>query len=94
MYRTAGAIILRISHGYEVKETNDPFVELADKATDEFSLATAPGGFLVDVIPASVCPSFSAIDRTRKLHFSEAFTRMVSGCGFQEDSTPLVVDCH
>ncbi|RDB20518.1 hypothetical protein Hypma_012422 [Hypsizygus marmoreus] len=49
---TAGAIILRISHGYEVKENNDPFVELADKATEQFSLATAPGGYLVDVIPA------------------------------------------
>ncbi|KAF8665749.1 hypothetical protein AX16_000197 [Volvariella volvacea WC 439] len=50
--RTAGAIVLRISYGYEVKENNDPFVELADKATEQFSLATAPGGFLVDVIPA------------------------------------------
>ncbi|KAF8631286.1 hypothetical protein AX15_002609 [Amanita polypyramis BW_CC] len=50
--KTAGAIILRISHGYEVKENNDPFVELADKATEQFSLATAPGGFLVDFVPA------------------------------------------
>ena len=49
--RTAGAVILRISHGYEVKEHNDPFVELADQATEQFSLATAPGGFLVDLIP-------------------------------------------
>ncbi|KAG6881030.1 hypothetical protein C0995_003306, partial [Termitomyces sp. Mi166 len=48
---TAGAIILRISHGYEVKENNDPFVELADKATEQFSLATAPGAWLVDVLP-------------------------------------------
>jgi len=50
--KTAGAIILRISHGYEVKETEDPFVELADHATEQFALATAPGGFLVDLIPA------------------------------------------
>lgn len=50
--RTAGAIILRISHGYEVQENNDPFVELADKATEQFSVATAPGGYMVDVIPA------------------------------------------
>ncbi|PPQ65600.1 hypothetical protein CVT26_000549 [Gymnopilus dilepis] len=50
--KTAGAVILRITHGYEVKETNDPFVELADKATEQFSLATAPGGFLVDLLPA------------------------------------------
>jgi hypothetical protein len=50
--RTAGSVILRISHGYEVQEGVDPFVELADQATDQFSLATAPGGFLVDLIPA------------------------------------------
>ncbi|KAF8211494.1 cytochrome P450 [Mycena galopus ATCC 62051] len=49
--KTAGAIILRISHGYEVKETNDPFVHLAEQATEQFSLSTAPGGFMVDMIP-------------------------------------------
>ncbi|KAG5644939.1 hypothetical protein DXG03_007404 [Asterophora parasitica] len=48
---TAGAIILRISHGYEVRESGDPFITLADQATEQFSLATAPGGFLVDVMP-------------------------------------------
>ncbi|KAF5387612.1 hypothetical protein D9615_000087 [Tricholomella constricta] len=48
---TAGAIILRISHGYEVKESRDPFIELADQATEQFSLATAPGGYLVDSLP-------------------------------------------
>lgn len=51
LYRTAGAIILRISHGYEVKEKNDPFVTLADEATVQFSLSTAPG-FLVNIVPA------------------------------------------
>lgn len=49
--KTAGAIILRISHGYQVKETDDPFVTLADVATEQFSLSTAPGGFLVNLIP-------------------------------------------
>ncbi|KAL0575999.1 hypothetical protein V5O48_005966, partial [Marasmius crinis-equi] len=50
--KTAGAIILRISHGYEVQEGKDPFVTLADEATEQFSVATAPGGFLVNLIPA------------------------------------------
>ncbi|KAF9453375.1 cytochrome P450 [Macrolepiota fuliginosa MF-IS2] len=50
--RTAGAIILRISHGYEVKEGIDPFVKLADLATEQFSLSTTPGGFLVNLVPA------------------------------------------
>ncbi|KAG6873902.1 hypothetical protein C0995_009681 [Termitomyces sp. Mi166 len=48
---TAGAIIIRITHGYEVKRINDPFVELADKAMEQFSLAMAPGSHLVDVLP-------------------------------------------
>ncbi|KAG7085519.1 hypothetical protein E1B28_003079 [Marasmius oreades] len=50
--KTAGAIILRISHGYEVQEGKDPFVTLADEATEQFSKATSPGGFLVNLIPA------------------------------------------
>ncbi|KAJ7460740.1 cytochrome P450 [Mycena latifolia] len=49
--KTAGALILRISHGYEVKEGADPFVTLADIATEQFSLGSSPGGFLVNLIP-------------------------------------------
>jgi len=49
---TAGAIVLRISHGYEVQEKDDPFVALADKANGEFSIASTPGAFLVDTFPA------------------------------------------
>ncbi|KAG1855195.1 cytochrome P450 [Suillus subalutaceus] len=48
---TAGAITLRISHGYEVKETNDPFVNLADRVVANASQATAPGAFMVDILP-------------------------------------------
>ncbi|KAG2040012.1 cytochrome P450 [Suillus americanus] len=48
---TAGAIILRISHGYDVAENGDPFVDLADRATDIFSLSTAPSAFVADFIP-------------------------------------------
>ncbi|KAG1752629.1 cytochrome P450 [Suillus paluster] len=48
---TAGAIVLHISHGYEVNENNDPFIELADRALDQFSRSTAPGAFMVDIMP-------------------------------------------
>ncbi|KAG2040709.1 cytochrome P450 [Suillus americanus] len=48
---TAGAIILRISHGYKVKENNDPFIHLADRVMDQFSRSTAPGAFIVDIVP-------------------------------------------
>ncbi|KAG2139993.1 cytochrome P450 [Suillus cothurnatus] len=40
--RTAGAIILRISYGYDVTEDDDPFVNLANRAVDQFSRSTTP----------------------------------------------------
>jgi hypothetical protein len=49
-FRTAGAIILKISHGYQTKENDDPIVSRVDAATNQFSEATQPGAFLVDVI--------------------------------------------
>ena len=42
---------MRISHGYDVKWQNDPFVELAEQALDVFSTSTQPGRFLVDIFP-------------------------------------------
>ncbi|TFK75545.1 cytochrome P450 [Pluteus cervinus] len=49
--KTASAIILRISHGYRVQESNDPFILLADTATDDFSKILT-GHFLVNLVPA------------------------------------------
>ena len=50
--RNAGAIILKISHGYTIEpKTADPLVELADEALIQFSLAAQPGAWLVDVLP-------------------------------------------
>ncbi|KAG2353725.1 cytochrome P450, partial [Suillus spraguei] len=48
---TAGTIILGIAYGYEVKGNNDPLINLADRAMDQFSRSTAPGAFIVDVVP-------------------------------------------
>ncbi|KJA23927.1 hypothetical protein HYPSUDRAFT_39442 [Hypholoma sublateritium FD-334 SS-4] len=50
--KTVGSVILRISHGYKVKDGEDPFVRMADIATEQFGLSTAPGGFLVNLVPA------------------------------------------
>ncbi|KAG1851316.1 cytochrome P450 [Suillus subalutaceus] len=47
---TAGAIILRITYGYEVKENDDPFVDLADRAISQFSQGQS-GKFMVDILP-------------------------------------------
>ncbi|KAJ7634335.1 cytochrome P450 [Roridomyces roridus] len=50
--KTAGAIILRICHGYQVKEEGeDDFLALGSTAMRQFSQATSPGGFLVNAIP-------------------------------------------
>ncbi|KAK0434405.1 cytochrome P450 [Desarmillaria tabescens] len=49
--KTAGSIILQISHGYVTQEDNDPFIELAERTMNQFSLSTASGGFLANLIP-------------------------------------------
>jgi hypothetical protein len=49
--RATGAIILKISYGYDVQERNDPLVELADKFMMYFSNAITPGAYFVDLFP-------------------------------------------
>ena len=49
--RTAGSVILKISHGYSVKDDGDPLVEMANRAMRNLSEVMMPGRFLVDVIP-------------------------------------------
>lgn len=49
--RTAGAIILKLSYGYEILEDEDPLVELVDRAMKQLSEVTTPGAFIVDVFP-------------------------------------------
>ncbi|KAF5338823.1 hypothetical protein D9758_012046 [Tetrapyrgos nigripes] len=50
--KTSGSIIMKLIYGIEVQEKRDPFVELIEHANDNFSLATKPGAFLVDVFPS------------------------------------------
>lgn len=50
--RTVASIVFQISHGYSVTKDDDPLVQLAERATHEFSLASAPGSFFVDLLPA------------------------------------------
>ncbi|KAG0700053.1 cytochrome P450 [Suillus ampliporus] len=49
--RTVGAMILRISYGYEVKEVDDPLVVLAERALDLFARFSVGSYFLVDFLP-------------------------------------------
>jgi len=43
---------MRIAYGYRVKESNDPFLTDVEVAVEQFSLSTAPGGFLVNLVPS------------------------------------------
>lgn len=46
---------MKICYGYDVRESNDPFVDLVDRTMDHFSAISQPGAFLVDIIP--ICKS-------------------------------------
>ena len=49
--RMAGAIILKLSYGYERDQDLDALIEIANRVTEEFMEAVTPGVFLVDVFP-------------------------------------------
>jgi hypothetical protein len=49
--RSITANVLRISHGYEIQEEDDPLVRLADESMEHFAASSAPGMWLVDLLP-------------------------------------------
>ncbi|KZT28780.1 cytochrome P450 [Neolentinus lepideus HHB14362 ss-1] len=49
--RTAGAVILQVTYGYEPKEYDDPLVELIERAMKQVSILFGLNAFLVDVLP-------------------------------------------
>jgi hypothetical protein len=83
-----------MSHGYQVQENSDPIVDVVDTATEQFSLATAPGAFLVDVIPACGVVSSSIIVRCLLIdNLSSALCAgMVPWCCVEEDCEQLDSD--
>jgi hypothetical protein len=46
-----GGMTMSMTYGIQIKETNDPFINLAEAAMKSASEAMIPGAFLVDVIP-------------------------------------------
>ncbi|KAF7343505.1 Cytochrome P450 [Mycena sanguinolenta] len=52
--RMTGAITLRIAYGYNIDPNSeqDVFLEMFNTSVSNFSRATAPGAFLVDIIPS------------------------------------------
>ncbi|OCH87155.1 cytochrome P450 [Obba rivulosa] len=51
LYRAATASSLRITHGHEVKDGGDPVIQAIGRVMEDFSEATLPGRFLVDILP-------------------------------------------
>ncbi|EIN05973.1 cytochrome P450 [Punctularia strigosozonata HHB-11173 SS5] len=50
--RLAGAIIVKISHGYElVPVGDDPMIDLVERVMAEFGDVTTPGHYVVDIMP-------------------------------------------
>jgi len=45
------SIVLQITHGHEVNDSNDPLVQLAELVNAQFSVTATPGKFLVDSFP-------------------------------------------
>ena len=52
----ACSVILKISHGYNIKGNRDPLIEMAEMAVDNLSEVVTPGRFLVDVLPFCTFP--------------------------------------
>ena len=40
-----------MTYGYNIVDHNDPFIDIVDKATEQFAIASTPGAFLVDTLP-------------------------------------------
>ncbi|CAE6459815.1 unnamed protein product [Rhizoctonia solani] len=49
--RTAGATVVRLTYGYIPRDEDDEYIKIAERAMDNFALATTPGMFMVDVFP-------------------------------------------
>jgi len=50
-----GAIIISIAYGIDIKSADDKFLSASLEAIRVIGVATTPGNFLVDVIPAREC---------------------------------------
>ncbi|KAJ6624555.1 cytochrome P450 [Mycena sp. CBHHK59/15] len=49
--QSANTTLLRIAYGYIVESDEDPLIRMVDTAMAEFSESSAPGEYLVDVLP-------------------------------------------
>ena len=61
-HSVTGAIILRLTYGYEVKnDDRDDLVDLVERSMEGWTIASVPGSFLVDSWPACKILFFSTL---------------------------------
>lgn len=51
LHRLVASTVLQMSHAHKVTEDDDWLLQLAELADHEFSVASTPGAFLVDMLP-------------------------------------------
>ncbi|KAJ6502263.1 cytochrome P450 [Mycena sanguinolenta] len=51
VHLASGALALRITYGYTVRDEKDPLIEIITNVMQEFSDSVTPGAFLVDLLP-------------------------------------------
>lgn len=75
--------IMKLVYDADIQDTNDPYIDIAEKALSAFTIAAQPGAFLVDMIPISkfhLCQA--TINRTcirQAIVYSEVHPCLVSG---------------
>lgn len=52
IFRNVSNIVFNISHGYELQETDDPMLAIAQDADRDFSEASTAGTYLIDSFPS------------------------------------------
>ena len=80
-------MILKISHGYTVKDDGDPLVEMANKAMHNFSVITTPGRFLVDMLPiCTLSKSLCFVSVASRVLLVRYLPDWFPGSGFHRDA--------
>jgi len=89
-----------ISHGYAVKEYDDPIVDVVEAAMNQFSELIEPGAYLVDMVPLckslfSRRPTTGGIDcislfpLVRDVSYSATRARVVPWSGMESEGQAI-----
>lgn len=83
-HRLVASTVLQMSHAHKVTEDDDWLLQLAELADHEFSVASTPGAFLVDMLPQRMSISLSLSSCGSNDSFSvRHIPEWLPGAGFQ-----------